>query len=73
MATVWDKAKFSWSGSTCNTWSTTLDGDKLMNDSTITFEENAENYERISAVKNLDLSYNSIDRIPDKLKKIGPN
>jgi hypothetical protein len=41
-----------------------------INDSNIIFEENSENYERISKIKYLDLSFNSLDFIPDKLKKL---
>jgi hypothetical protein len=42
----------------------------IINDSTINFEDDAENYERVSGIKHLDLSYNNIDSLPDKLKKI---
>jgi len=41
-----------------------------INDSNIIFEENSENYERISKIKYLDLGFNNLDYIPDKFKKI---
>ena len=41
-----------------------------VNDSSIIFEENTENYERISKIKYLDLSFNNLDYLSDKMKKI---
>jgi Leucine-rich repeat (LRR) protein len=41
-----------------------------INDSIVMFEDNPENYERLSKLTYLDLSYNDIEKLSDKFKKI---
>jgi Leucine-rich repeat (LRR) protein len=41
-----------------------------INDSIVIFEDSAEKYERLSKLTYLDLSYNNIEKLSDKFKKI---
>jgi Leucine-rich repeat (LRR) protein len=41
-----------------------------INDSIVIFEESPEKYDRLSKLTYLDLSYNNIEKLSDKFKKV---